>query len=122
MIELYVTPFDKMMWNNVEESTVTNLRSESVIGFAVVVWDHDPHEQLAPWVHRGIDGPGVVTMTFWEGDQFMDGVLLPASGELEDDSAVKSDSWARIKASFGDESIDGTKGADTLLTPKEVLK
>ena len=30
----------------------------------------------------------------------MDGILLPAGGIDSGDSAVKPDSWARIKASF----------------------
>ena len=35
-----------------------------------------------------------------KGDLLMDGILLPANGIDGGDSAVKPDSWARIKASF----------------------
>ena len=101
LIEFYVTPFDRMVFNSVEESVVTDLVGGKIIGYTIMVFDQgDPDQIQDLWVHN--DAPDDLLLLMRGSDHFVDGVLLPASGGLEGDSAVEEKSWGRIKASFAD--------------------
>ena len=100
--EFYVTPFDRFEpTTDPEDSDVSDLFGGKVIGFNIRIPDVD-------------DQPGVETihllapprppLPYWASvfripaDDFADGVLVTPSGLASDNSAVDSDSWARIKA------------------------
>ena len=97
--EFYVTPFDLFVYNSPEESVESELYAGKTIGFRLFVFDRAPGFY---WVIYELqsDSP-------WELDgEFNDGILLGAddlSGQdAGDGSVVRADSWARIKASFGE--------------------
>ena len=100
--EFYVTPFDRFVPRaDPEDSEVSDLFGGKIIGFNIHVYDVD-------------DQPGVETIhqlaappsnDFWtlfriSADDYADGVLVTPDGLSSDNSAVESDSWARIKATF----------------------
>lgn len=98
-IELYVTPFDAWEgWDSPGQMEVSKLAAEQVIGFGIVVYDYDPSERWTRWT------PGQLlyrALGRGEADALLDGVLLaPDPSAPPGDSAVKSVSWARIKASL----------------------
>ena len=99
-IELYVTPQDA--WGeNIEDTPFSELSAHQIIGFALTINDIDPSDPVVgstaiPWHPVGIDDEAALNyLHHVEADIFLDGVLLPAQ-----DTAVESDSWARIKASL----------------------
>ena len=99
LIEFYVTPFDRMVFNSIEESVVTDLVGGKIIGYTILILDQgDPDQRQDLWVHK--DAPDDFLLILWGSDHFVDGVLLPASGELEGGSVVEAVSWGRIKASL----------------------
>ena len=100
--EFYVTPFDRFVPRaDPEDSEVSDLFGGKIIGFNIHVCDVD-------------DQPGVETIhqlaappsnDFWtlfriSADDYADGVLITPDGLSSEDSAVNSDSWARIKATM----------------------
>ena len=99
--EFYVTPFDRFVPRaDPEDSDVSDLFAGKIIGFNIQVFDVDSQ-------------PGIETIhllaapsnDFWpllamSADDFADGVLITPDGLASDNSAVESDSWARIKATF----------------------
>ena len=106
--EFYATPFDRLLRKEPENSVASNLAAGQVVGFRMTVGDFDE-----PAIH-GSGGNragkfyalgdyfGMTANEFAvsEGGLLMDGILLPANGIEGGGSAVKPDSWARIKASF----------------------
>ena len=104
-IEFYVTPFDHWgEWDSVEESVVSDLAAGQVIGFAIAVYDWDEDGELwDTWTPRAMlpsDDP-LFDIRFLRADFFLDGLLLSAHpAEPEEDTAVESVSWGRIKASL----------------------
>ena len=106
-IEMYVSPYDS--WENgldsrPEQIQFSELSAGKTIGFAVIVNDWDsfgPWDGL--WEPDGMPpderGPGVSSF-FYRANRFLDGLLVPASKEQDQASAVESVSWARIKASL----------------------
>ncbi len=92
MTEMYVTPFDRLVPESREETAISELRPEGIIGLVVVVFDIDSNDTgvfVIPPLNREVkQGP----------DQFADGLLIPVGGSAG--SAVESVSWARIKASL----------------------
>ena len=89
VIEFYVTPFDALSWgDDPQESTVSNLQAGRVIGLEVVVFDVDRGKGIR--IKRLANG----LADRWA-EAFADGVLIGAS-----DSAVREDSWGRIKDSL----------------------
>ena len=106
--EFYVTPFDMLIRKEPENSLVSDLGAEQIVGFRVLIGDFD---------EPAVNGPGGnsvgklhVLGSYYGGtvrdalgetaDTWADGILLPAGGIDGGDSAVEPDSWARIKASF----------------------
>ena len=102
IIELYVTPFDRLVYDDIEGSVVSDLTSGKVIGFGIVVHDNDEPDEGGTWVPEAmIPGapPALIRVFQVRADSFLDGLLLP--GETTGaDSAVSPASWARIKASL----------------------
>ena len=96
MTEMYVTPFDRLVPDSRDETVISELRPEGIIGLRVFVPDlDDPQESsydalfTIPPIDRDFDqGP----------DQFGDGLLVPVGGSAG--SAVESVTWGRIKASL----------------------
>ena len=108
VIELYVTPFDRWgeTWESPEGSVVSPIAAGQVIGFAMVVLDHDPPAFDAKRWSVDVQQPDETDTTFWNiirnrADTFLDGLLLPAdpAGPVED-TGIQSVSWGRIKASL----------------------
>ena len=101
--EFYVTPFDRFVATDPEDSEVSDLFGGKIIGFNIEIPDVDAvgvlgrpgmetvHLLAAPRT----DAEHLLGMS---ADDFADGVLVTPSGLSSDDSAVESDSWARIKA------------------------
>ena len=101
--EFYMTPFDALVWNSPEESTVSELSPGNVIGLFIRMQDVDRNSRgyeryffhsLSPVEScpRCADAA--------DADHFVDAVLLGPGGEIPDDSAIESITWARIKAQF----------------------
>ena len=107
VIELYVTPFDRWgePWESPEGSVVSHFAAGQVIGFAMVVLDHDPPAiDVKRWSVE-VQQSDETDTTFWNiirnrADSFLDGLLLPADPAGPGVSAVESVSWGRIKASL----------------------
>ncbi len=98
--EFYVTPFDLFVYNSPEESVKSELYAGKTIGFRFVVHDVD-------WKSRTVSYQAVYDLQAeLVGTLFNDGILLGAddlSGQdAGDGSVVRTDSWARIKASFAE--------------------
>ena len=105
--EFYVTPFDMLIRKEPENSVVSDLGADQIVGFRVLIGDFDepavngPSGNSVGKLHvLGSYYGGTVRDALGETDTWADGILLPANGIDGDDSAVKPDSWARIKASF----------------------
>ena len=92
--EFYVTPFDHLVRDSPTESLVSELHPGTTIGFEMVVCDFDVkpgRTHSSHFLHRG----DTMFSNSW-----IEGFLLGPGGELPDDSAVESVTWARIKAQF----------------------
>ncbi len=95
MTEMYVTPFDWLVDDDRDETVISELRPDGIVGLRVAVHDDDDPQNrggdaafLFPAIdHDSAHGP----------DQFADGLLVPVGGR---DSAKESVSWGRIKASL----------------------
>ena len=101
VIELYVTPFDRWAYDDVEGSVISDLTAGQVIGFGITVNEYDPPDVdwNVPWVEGAEPVDHFWAMLLLEADGYLDGLLLPAPGaESGRDSAVESVSWGRIKA------------------------
>lgn len=106
-VEMYVSPYDS--WENgldsrPEQIQFSELSAGKTIGFGVVVNDWDSFGAWdGLWEPDGMPpderGPGV-SLFFYRANRFLDGLLVPASKERNEASAVEIDSWARIKASL----------------------
>ncbi len=99
-IEFYITPFNAF-YSNPDESIIADLVLGETIGFVCTLLDSDGGDDFNLHYLPRIDH-----MAFSDyqevPDFFADGILVGAGGGDEDDSVVHADSWARIKASFGE--------------------
>ena len=103
VIELYVTPFDRWAYDDVEGSVVSDLTAGQVIGFGITVNEYDPPDVdwNVPWVEGAEPVDHFWAMLLLQADGYLDGLLLPAPGaESGEGSAVESVSWGRIKAAL----------------------
>ena len=106
--EFYVTPFDMLIRKEPENSLVSDLGAEQIVGFRVSLGDFDEPAinglggNSAGKLHvLGSYYGGTGRDTLGDSDTWMDGILLPANGiDRGGGTAVAPDSWARIKASF----------------------
>ena len=95
-MEFYVTPFDLLMLEQPDESVISDLSVDRILGFWFVVQDFD--EATLGSYDNYLLGP-LVPRSRADTDAWFDGVLVPA---ISDVSAVAADSWGRIKASFAE--------------------
>ena len=99
-VELYVTAWDRLDWRGAEHSVPSALVAGKIIGFQLGVADFDTEPGDFKGFHT-IYGADEVGFT---ADDFVDGELIPCDvedcGEVPGMSAVRRDSWGRIKASF----------------------
>ena len=99
VVEFYVTAFNFLNADtNADESVVSDLAPEKVIGLGIWVRDLDDERRNAYRLSEEYDVEG----TWNEADFFVDALLIGADDMPVDETAVMSDSWARIKASFSD--------------------
>ncbi len=96
VIEMYVTPFDDLIWNDPEGSVVSTLEPDRIIGFHISVADFDV-EPRAYTAFYTLSGMGA---TFRYAERFVDGILIGAEAPPTRPTAVRASSWADIKASF----------------------
>ena len=101
--EFYVTPFDRLVsTGDPEDSDVSDLFGGKIIGFNIQVFDVDSQpgvetmHLLAAPPSNEFDWPQLLVSA----DDFADGILMTPDGLSSEDSAVESDSWARIKAAI----------------------
>lgn len=95
VIEFYVTAFDNLVKDPQTEAVVSSLSLYQVVGFSIVVPDYDSQSLHAAYLLPLSLGPASAVIT---ADGFADGLLV---GKVSGVSVVESDSWGRIKASFG---------------------
>ena len=99
-IELAVTPWDDLHWKGPEYSTPSRLLAGTYIGFQIAIADFDTEPgEYSGWFTIAAEAP-----VFFDAATFVDGLLLPyADGAWHEPasvSAVRPDSWGRMKASF----------------------
>jgi hypothetical protein len=105
--EFYVTPFDYFVHNDQEKSVVSELSPGRIIGFAISVLDVDMEDHHIESIHylRAVEPDwtclGVCSVVIYDSDDYSLGLLMGSGGAAPEVSAVESDTWARIKASFG---------------------
>ncbi len=98
VIELYVTPFDHLVVNDINGSVARDLSPGKVIGFAIMVNDSDEFGSWLPWTPEAMQRDesyaeaGILSL--------VDGILLSSVSTEQEDSAVESVSWGRIKAAL----------------------
>ena len=101
-IELYVTPFDRLVIDDIEGSVASDLTAGQVIGFAILIHDWDGHQDGTAWWVPEAMFPGsrhALSRIFSvHADSFIDGILL--GPEPAGDAAVGTVSWGRIKAAL----------------------
>ena len=99
VVEGFVTAWDDLDWHGPETSRRSVLQPNTIIGFDVWIWDRDDYSGA-----QGVYLLGASPRTFpgqWA-DDFADGQLIPCEvGDCSGAStAVRADSWGRIKASL----------------------
>ena len=105
VIEFYVTPFDRLIADDPEQSLVTNLANGKTIGFAMAILDTDTRRDDGLFPDRihsllGPDGSWEMDADLiWRSDHWAQGILLGADDGTES-TAVERATWARIKASL----------------------
>ena len=102
VVEFYVTPFDNLIWDDKEKSTVSTLSLGKQIGFCLLVFDVDGNKWDFESAH-GLFGTedGWERGGFYAPDFWALGVLIER-GNPEEDTAINSVSWAHIKASLSE--------------------
>ena len=98
VVEFYVTPFDRLIWEDQAQSTVSSLFPGKTIGFSIQIVDVDDADEFESMhglfgIEDGWEQGGFNDSDFWAR-----GILIEAGGT--EDSAVTGVSWARIKASL----------------------
>jgi len=98
VIELAVTAWDELNWQGPELSKASPLYADKIVGFQISVPDFD----VAAGQYHGFHTLSGQPNTWRLAEMFVDGQLVPCTGGDcgAGPTAVQSDSWARIKASF----------------------
>ena len=99
VIEFYVTPFDRLIWNSPEASVVSALSPGTLIGFALTIGDIDEEGGARAESVHILMGQDFSRGWASNADHFARGLLVGPGGEVPD-SAVESVTWSRIKATF----------------------
>ncbi|MFH1566664.1 MAG: hypothetical protein ABIL09_01600 [Gemmatimonadota bacterium] len=92
VMEFYVTPFDNLIYNSPGDSKASELAANKIIGFQLSVPDFDTE----PGAYKAFHTLTGQAATWRYAERFADGRLIGAGGG----TAVESNSWGRIKASF----------------------
>lgn len=93
VIEFYVTPFDRLVWDSPEESRPSKLYPGEVIGFAMQVVDYD----TAPQMDNATFLLPPFGRSFFTADLFVDGILASRDGKIPEASVVEQSTWGWIK-------------------------
>ena len=102
IIEMYLTPFDRLFLESPEETKTSTFLPGKVMGVRVRINDHDDAARFS-----NSDTDAQFHYPFREGpegdgpDKFGDVILVGVDRSRVEDSVVQADSWGRIKASFG---------------------
>lgn len=96
VIEFFITSFDELVWSSPEESALSALFPGRIVGFDIVVYDHDAR----PGEYHGVFSLSGEFSLGMFADQFVDGILIGAGTGVPGDTALESGTWGRIKASF----------------------
>ena len=99
VVEYYVTPFDNLIWDDQETSTVSSLFPEKTIGFCLQLADIDENKWEFDSLHGLYSSDEGDAWGENASDLWARGILMGAGGP-EEDTAVESGSWGRIKASL----------------------
>ena len=112
-VEFAITPWDDLNWEGPEHSRRSALEAGKIVGFHIDVIDPDDKNwedwgsfSLAPPVVEGQTQRGDVTLNhYFFAENFVDGELIPChKGDCGSappgGTAVRVDSWGRIKASL----------------------
>ena len=94
VLEIYVTPYDDIIFADQEGSRATDLEAGNIIGLQIAMPDFDE----APQKYRGYHTLSGQAATFRFAERFVDARLVGAN----EATAVADLSWARIKASFNE--------------------
>lgn len=94
VLEIYVTPYDDIIFSDQAGSVATDLEAGNIIGLQIAMPDFD----TAPQEYRGYHTLSGQAATFRFADRFVDAQLVGA----DDATSVADLSWARIKASFSE--------------------
>jgi hypothetical protein len=92
ILEGYVTPFDNLIWNSPEDSEISDLAPDKIIGLSISIPDFD----TKPAAYRAFHSLTGAYDTWRYASNFSDARLVPA----RDRTSVESRSWALIKAAF----------------------
>ena len=88
-IELFVTPFDDLIWNSPDDSQASDLFDGKLIGYQISLPDTDKDVGQDRAFHT-LSGQAA---TWRFAERFVDARLIGL-----DDTAVEGNSWGRIKA------------------------
>lgn len=92
IMEMFVTPFDNLIYNDPAASEASQLNSGGIIGFQISIPDYD----VAGTYHAFHTLTGQ-TATWRFAERFADGRLIGLGGA---GTAVEESSWGRLKATF----------------------
>ncbi len=92
IIELMITPFDALYWDDPVRSRTSPLVAQQIIGFQLSLTDVDGE----PGQYHGFHTLAGQANTWRDADTFVDGALLGPPTP----TAAQGISWGRIKASF----------------------
>ena len=103
VVEFYVTPFDRFIWDDPEQSVISDLFVDKIIRFAFGM-ETDPEGQGETFGWHGLFGPDAscdlaFEELFWESDLWAREILLGSDIHSDDTGAGRA-SWDRIKASL----------------------
>ncbi|MEW6755624.1 MAG: hypothetical protein AB1505_32305 [Candidatus Latescibacterota bacterium] len=96
-VEFAVTAFDTLEWNDPAHSVASRLEAGRIIGFNSGISDFDPASPPVNQAFGGYYGLSELSGTYRDASLFVDGLL---TGQDCGDTAIRSESWARVKAAF----------------------
>ena len=99
VVEFYVTAFDRFVWDNPEESVISDLFPGKSIAFGIVLGDIEPSLFNTKSAH-GLS-PTAFLQEKWDSSNWSEGLLVGA-GSRANDTAVRDVTWGRIKASLSE--------------------
>lgn len=97
--EYQLTGFDNLNWNGIDQSTIHQLTEGDVTGFHFTIIDSDVETYEGYWTLSG------ATDSYFQGDLLSDFFLAPIDTDIpweNQQTAVESASWGRIKSTFAE--------------------